>query len=103
MSTKKNPAPGESEVLEKQVFTGQESENKPPALEGAALTVAAPEEGPVLESLHILADRHRVPTWQAAALAQFMGWAEGKQVTNADYIKALENLKSRRIGGGRME
>ena len=54
-----------------------------------------------LQSLDVLADRHRVPAWQHAALLRLTGWADDKQVTDADYQKALDNLKVRRIGGGR--
>lgn len=60
------------------------------------------KEPPALESLAVLADRHRVPTWQQAALCRYMGWENGKMVTNADYLDALDKLKTRRVGGGRM-
>lgn len=67
---------------------------------------AAPEtnvasQTPVLESLSVLADRHRVPGWQQAALARFMGWADGKMLTDDEYREALKKLASRHIGGGR--
>lgn len=58
-------------------------------------------QAPALESLSALADRHRVPSWQQAALCRFMGWAEGKLVSDAEYRDALENLKRRRLCGGR--
>lgn len=60
------------------------------------------KEAPALESLAVLADRHRVPTWQQSALCRFMGWEDGKKVSNADYLDALDKLKTRRVGGGRM-
>ena len=62
--------------------------------------VAREETGPVLESLSVLADRHRVSSWQQAALLRFMDWTDDKLVS-AEYRAALENLKHRRIGGGR--
>ena len=67
---------------------------------------AAPEtnvasQAPVLESLSVLADRHRVPGWQQAALARFMGWADGKMLTDNEYCDALKKLAWRHIGGGR--
>lgn len=67
---------------------------------------AAPEtnvasQAPVLESLSVLAGRHRVPGWQQAALARFMGWADGKMLTDDEYREALKKLASRHIGGGR--
>ncbi len=55
-----------------------------------------------LESMNVLADRHRVPTWQQAAVNRLMGWESGKMVSNADYVSALDKLKARPVGGGRM-
>ena len=63
--------------------------------------VAREETGPVLESLSVLADRHRASSWQQAALLRFMDWTDDKLVSDAEYRAALENLKHRRIGGGR--
>ena len=63
--------------------------------------VAREETGPVLESLSVLADRHRVSSWQQAALLRFMDWTDDQLVSDAEYRAALENLKHRRIGGGR--
>lgn len=54
-----------------------------------------------LESLSVLADRHRVPSWQQAALCRFMGWAEGKMLTDDEYRAALAGLTARHLGGGR--
>lgn len=56
---------------------------------------------PALESLSVLADRHRVPSWQQAALCRFMGWAEGKMLTDDEYRAALAGLTARHLGGGR--
>ena len=54
-----------------------------------------------LESLSVLADRHRVPAWMQQALLRFMGWLDDKHVSDEEYTAALEQLKTRRIGGGR--
>lgn len=70
----------------------------PEAPAGTEKDVAAP----ALESLFVLADRYRVPSWQQAALCRFMGWADGKMVRNAEYREALNSLEHRRLGGGRM-
>lgn len=64
--------------------------------------LASPRMDPPLERLEVLADRHRVPTWQQSALCRFMGWEDGKMVANAEYLDALDKLKTRRVGGGRM-
>ena len=70
------------------------------ASEGECRTGCAVEPNG-LESLGVLADRHRVPSWQQAALLRYAGWADDKLVTEAEYAEALEGLKNRRIGGGR--
>lgn len=57
---------------------------------------------PVLETLSVLADRHRVTSWQQAALMRCMGWESGKLVTDAEYRAALERIKNRPMGGGRL-
>ena len=79
------------------------SETEDAAQAGASETegVVAAADGE-LESLSVLADLHRVPTWQQASVCRLMGWADGKAVTNAEYMDALEKLKTRRVGGGRM-
>lgn len=64
--------------------------------------LASPRMDPPLERLEVLADRHRVPTWQQAALCRYMGWEDGKMVADAAYLDALDKLKTRRVGGGRM-
>lgn len=56
---------------------------------------------PKMENLSVLADRHRIPAWQQAALLRYMGWEAGKMVTDEDYRNALDQLEHRRIGGGR--
>ena len=88
-----------------------ESEKEAAHDEPAQASVETPEasaaletnvaQAPVLESLSVLADRHRVPGWQQAALARFMGWADGKMLTDDEYREALKKLASRHIGGGR--
>ncbi|MBS5375463.1 hypothetical protein [Bilophila wadsworthia] len=63
---------------------------------------AAPDDtAPKLESLSVLADRHRVVGWQQSALLRLMGWEDDKRVSDAEYRAALDHLKNRRIGGGR--
>lgn len=91
-----------------QAAPGQEEGHVEDAREQTPETVETPEapaapetDVEALESLSVLADRHRVPSWQQAALCRFMGWAEGKLVSDAEYRDALENLKRRRLCGGR--
>lgn len=64
-------------------------------------TLPAGNDSPVLEKLNVLADRFRIPAWQQAALLRYTGWMDDKLVTEDEYRKELENLKNRRIGGGR--
>lgn len=93
------PKPGEGTAPADTEEGSKGDANTPPDDTEQAPQVDTPE----LESLSVLSDRHRVPTWQQAALMRLMGWNEGKKVYDADYTKALEALKGRRIGGGRME
>lgn len=60
------------------------------------------EQKATLENLSVLAARHRIPPWQQAALMRCMGWADGKMVTDAEYRQALERIKNRPMGGGRL-
>lgn len=60
-----------------------------------------PLTAPDLFTLDALADRHRVASWQQAALVRLTGWAEGKHVSEAEYTVALKNLQYRRMGSGR--
>lgn len=101
-----------TEQTTEQAVPGREGENveqTPETVEAAEASVdtqedvaaATEESGPVLESLSVLADRHRVPSWQQAALLRFMDWTDDRLVSDADYRAALGNLKHRRIGGGR--
>lgn len=56
---------------------------------------------PELESVSLLAERHRVPGWQLAALLRFTGWNDDKMIRDEAFRQALAELKSRRTGGGR--
>ena len=56
---------------------------------------------PELESISQLANNHRVPGWQLAALLRFTGWTDDRQVSEEEFVKALSGLKNRRMGGGR--
>lgn len=64
---------------------------------------AANTQAEELESLSALASRYRVPSWQQAALCRFMGWAEGKMLTDAEYSAALDKLSARGLCGGRVK
>lgn len=71
----------------------------------AKVPTGEPDEArlqPPLETLSVLADRHRVTSWQQAALMRCMGWESGKLVTDAEYHAALERIKNRPMGGGRL-
>lgn len=56
---------------------------------------------PELESISRLANNHRVPGWQLAALLRFTGWTDDRQVSEEEFVKALSGLENRRMGGGR--
>lgn len=95
MATKKKT----TEEKNEQQAAAPETVEAPEASADSETDVAS--QTPALENLSALADRHRVPSWQQAALCRFMGWAEGKLVSDAEYRDALENLKRRRLCGGR--
>ena len=63
--------------------------------------VAREETGPVLESLSVLADRHRVSSWQQAALLRVTDGTGDSLVSDAADRAGVENREHRRIGGGR--
>ena len=60
------------------------------------------ETEPVLMSISEFAMKHRLATWQTAALLRLMEWTPEKQVSESEFASALNILHSRRIGGGRM-
>ena len=78
--------------------SAQTSATKPDLADGE---YEAPADKPKLENLSVLADRHRISAWHQAALLRYMGWQDDKMVTDEAYRKALDELKHRRIGGGR--
>ncbi len=99
-----------AEQTSEQAAPGQEEGHVEDAREQTPETVETPEapaaletdmEAPALESLSVLADRYRVPSWQQAALYRFMGWADGKMLTDDEYRAALAGLTARHLGGGR--
>lgn len=89
----------------------EEERHDEQAAESAETRGAAPDpkkdaEAPTREasdllSLSALAARHRVPSWQQAALCRYMGWADGKMLTDEAYQAALNSLAQRHMGGGR--
>lgn len=85
-----------SDIAEKVEKPVNEVENT----EQPADSVSIPTLDPAaLHSLDTLAALHRVPGWQAAAVARSMGWEGGKQVTYGEYQNALASLNTRRMGG----
>jgi hypothetical protein len=49
-----------------------------------------------------LADRAGLKRWEKKALCQAAGWAPGKQVTGPVFDQALDKLRRRPIGGGKI-
>ncbi len=100
-----------AEQAAEQTASGRETDQSEEDREQtSSATVETPEtsadrekdaEAPALEQLSVLADRHRVPSWQQAALLRFMDWTDDRLVSDADYRAALESLQHRRMGGGR--
>lgn len=98
MATKKTTAES-AQVQEQAVTATKQTGTAVNAVTMPDHLMAGP--GPALESLTALADRYRVPSWQQAALCRFMGWADGKMLTDDEYMTALSSLAGRHLGGGR--
>jgi hypothetical protein len=67
----------------------QEQPPVPPVQEGE----------PELFTLAELAETFRLPSWHSEALHRMMEWEPDKQVSEDAYRKAMEGLKTRRMGG----
>lgn len=96
----------EQAAPEEEVYGEQTGPEQTPEAAEVPETPSDPKEdvadtAPKLESLSVLADRHRVVGWQQSALLRLMGWEDDKRVSDAEYRAALDHLKNRRIGGGR--
>lgn len=52
--------------------------------------------------LPILAAAANIPDWELAALMQASGWADGKELTAAEFGAALAKLRKRPQGGGKI-
>lgn len=94
-----SPAAGapEEERHDEQATESAETAAPDPKKDAEAPTREASD----LLSLSALAARHRVPSWQQAALCRYMGWADGKMLTDEAYQAALNSLAQRHMGGGR--
>ena len=66
-----------------------------------AAPVPGQDEHAPLVGLDELQMRFRAPGWQHAALLRYQGWERGKQVSEAEYARALQNIGVRPQGGGR--
>ncbi len=49
-----------------------------------------------------LAKNRKLPAWELAALRQATGWAPGKQVSKKEFEDAVNKLRDRPQGGGRI-
>jgi len=67
--------------------------------EPAEVTPAKPDEMRLVEE-HAYAQG--LPAWELAALRQATGWAPGKTVSAEQFGQAVELLRRRRLGGGRI-
>lgn len=88
------------EVAESEIKTAAGPESKS---EGDKKDIAAetkPEKK--LFSISELAMRHRLASWQTAALLRMMGWQDDRLAGEDEFRDAMAMLQNRRIGGGRM-
>lgn len=94
--------PSAAGAAEEERHDEQAAESAETAAPDPEKDVAAPaQEAAELLSLSALAARRRVPSWQQAALCRYMGWADGKMLTEEAYQTALNSLAQRHMGGGR--
>lgn len=64
---------------------------------GAA--VAAPAGEPAMqEELHVLAHRHRIGAAAMAGVCAMQGWRPGKQVTEGEFLAAVQEFNHTPIG-----
>ncbi len=79
---------------------------KEEAPQAAGRETSAPQaetkSGADLRPIEDLAQAACVPAWELAGLMRAVSWAEGKQVTEKDFNAALNALKKRGQGGGRI-
>lgn len=59
-------------------------------------------EATPLQPVESLAKAVKLPTWELAALRQATGWVDGKAVTQAEFDLAVDRLRSRQQGGGKI-
>ncbi|MDY0348765.1 MAG: hypothetical protein RBR13_08040 [Tenuifilaceae bacterium] len=58
---------------------------------------------PFLEDAGLLGARLSVPAWEVAGMMMAAGWAEGRQVSEAQFTKALNAFRKRPQGGGNIQ
>ncbi len=49
-----------------------------------------------------MAEAQGLPGWEKAALFRAAGWSKGKKVSAAVFESALESLRKRQMGGGKL-
>lgn len=54
---------------------------------------------PELRTVEAWQEKKKAPAHALAAARVLQGWAEGRQVTEADFEKALDNALNLRVGG----
>lgn len=97
-ATPENPQPTEDANNERSIETPAiRDEDTPKEMEAEK-----PAGNLAVHTISVLADRHRVPSWQVAAMLRMMGWEADKMATEQEFAEAINMLQSRRIGGGRM-
>ena len=106
-NTPEQPAVAAETPVSQKTASQEEAKPEPVVPEPVVPEPVVPEPAmaepavPELESVSLLAERHRVPGWQLAALLRFTGWNDDKMIRDEAFRQALVELKSRRTGGGR--
>lgn len=64
----------------------------------------APPERPdgdeKMETIEALAEKHQIPPWTLAGAKAAYGWGEGKELTDAEFLKKVRTWLNGPMGGG---
>ena len=78
---------------------GEKADQTPPPAEKKPAKTAAVGGSACLKTVSAWINEKRLASWQSAALLRANGWADDKQVTEADFVKALGTAMNRKQGG----
>lgn len=69
---------------------------------GVTMVAPAADKGGGLHPVEMLAEAAGLKPWKLAGLLRAQRWADGKQVTPAEFAAALARFEQRPMGGGKL-